>query len=285
MSMSEPPHLPGVEHTYVEVPGVRVHVATAGPADGPPVVLLHGWPQHWWCWRGVIGPLAAAGHRVYAPDLRGSGWSSVPSRGYDKEQLATDLLALLDALGVDGPVGLAGHDWGGWTAQLTALREPARVRKLAVLNIPPVWGDPRSSLPHAWRFTYAFVNATPFVGPFLQRTPLMERALMGVPPADRPVFAERFKDPGRARAGSLLYRTLILREVAAIAAGRYDGQRLTMPTLALYGDADPVVRPSMIERLAEHGDDVTLEPVPGVGHFVIDERPELVAARLVDWFA
>jgi len=69
MPMPRPfPPCPGVRHTFHDVStGVRLHVAEAGPEDGPPVVLQHGWPQHWWCWRGVIPALAEAGHRVIAP--------------------------------------------------------------------------------------------------------------------------------------------------------------------------------------------------------------------------
>lgn len=111
--MSPPPELPGVRHDYVDAGGLRTHVALAGPLNAPPVLLVHGWPQHWWLWRRVIGPLAET-HRVIAPDLRGHGWTERPAGGYDKDQLATDLLALLDALGLDA-VTWIGHDWGAYT--------------------------------------------------------------------------------------------------------------------------------------------------------------------------
>src|SRR5688500_7961534 len=98
------PDLPGVTHRTVDVDGLAVHVAEAG--EGPPLVLLHGWPQHWWCWRHVV-PLLADSYRLVMPDLRGHGWTEAPSGGYDKEQLATDLLGTLDVLGLD-EVGLVG---------------------------------------------------------------------------------------------------------------------------------------------------------------------------------
>lgn len=88
-----------------------MHVALAGPDDGPPLLLVHGWPQHWWEWRHVI-PALAERFRVIAPDLRGFGWSEVPAGGYEKEQLASDMLALLDTLGIER-VSWIGHDWGG----------------------------------------------------------------------------------------------------------------------------------------------------------------------------
>src|SRR5919106_1697015 len=79
------PEVPGVEHRFVEANGLRMHVAEAG--DGDPVVMLHGWPQHWYEWRHLIPPLAAQ-YRVICPDLRGLGWTDAPPRGYEKENLA-----------------------------------------------------------------------------------------------------------------------------------------------------------------------------------------------------
>src|SRR5947208_512585 len=118
------PELPGVSHSFHEVRGVRLHVAEAG--EGEPLVLLHGWPENWWCWRKIIGPLAESGYRVVAPDMRGYGWSDPAPDGYDKESLERDLIALLDALGLDR-VQLIGHDWGGWVGFLACLNHPERI--------------------------------------------------------------------------------------------------------------------------------------------------------------
>jgi pimeloyl-ACP methyl ester carboxylesterase len=83
----------GVTHRYVDVLEVRMHVAEAG--EGPPVVLLHGWPQHWWTWRRVI-PALATERRLICPDLRGFGWSEAPPGRYELAEFADDVLALLD---------------------------------------------------------------------------------------------------------------------------------------------------------------------------------------------
>src|SRR5436305_2722226 len=141
--MSEPPDLPGVRHAYVDAGGLRTHVALAGPEDAPPVMLVHGWPQHWWSWRHVI-PTLAQDHRVIAPDLRGFGWTDAPTDGYDKEQLARDLLAVLDALAIT-QVSWIGHDWGGWTGLLAALSAPHRISRALILSVPHLWlpPDPR----------------------------------------------------------------------------------------------------------------------------------------------
>jgi alpha-beta hydrolase superfamily lysophospholipase len=97
-----PPELPGVEHRYIRTSGnVTIHVADAGPSDGRPIMLVHGFPQNWWEWHRLIGPLAADGCRVLVPDLRGAGWSDAPHARYPKTEMADDLLAVLDQLGVE----------------------------------------------------------------------------------------------------------------------------------------------------------------------------------------
>ena len=91
------PPVPGVEHRDVAVNGVRLHVAEAGV--GPPLILLHGWPQHWWCWRRLMLRLAED-YRVLAPDLRGWGWSEAPRDNYAKDTFAADILTLMAAEGL-----------------------------------------------------------------------------------------------------------------------------------------------------------------------------------------
>ena len=273
------PPCPGVRHAFHDVAtGPKLHVAEAGPEDGRPVLLQHGWPQHWWCWRGVIPALADAGYRVIAPDLRGAGWSDAPAEGYDKEQFASDSLALLDALGIERTSWI-GHDWGGWTGQLVALRAPERIEKLMLCNIAPVWGAPRlQTAANAWRFGYQAVGI-PKLGPAIQRSGLLRRGLIGVRGADAAEFTAAMREPGRAEAGSKVYRTFVTQELPGIVRGRYEGQRLTMPVKVLHGTADPVIRPFMVEAFREHADDLDIEWAHGTGHFIADEQPALVAER------
>src|SRR4051794_12462403 len=109
------PHVDAVEHVYPLVDGIRVHCAVAG--EGPPLVLLHGWPQHWWSWREIIGPLAER-FRVVCPDIRGMGWTDAPRAGYHLRTLTRDLLALLTVLASNagGSVGTAGGFLSGNSA-------------------------------------------------------------------------------------------------------------------------------------------------------------------------
>ncbi|HET7787777.1 MAG TPA: alpha/beta hydrolase [Myxococcales bacterium] len=127
----------GVEHFHVQAGAVRLHCAAMGPADGPLVLLLHGFPECWATWRGQLPALAEAGFRAVAPDLRGYGGSDKP-RGVEQyriEKLAQDVADLVAALGRER-ADLVGHDWGGAVAWRVAMWHPARVRKLAILNSP-----------------------------------------------------------------------------------------------------------------------------------------------------
>lgn len=289
------PDLEGVEHRFVRAGGLRMHVAEAG--SGPPLVLLHGWPQHWWMWRKLIGPLAEAdgGRRVICPDMRGFGWSDAPPGGYDPEVLANDVAALLDALGIDGPVDLAGHDWGGWTAFMLALLHPGRVRRLLALNILHPFGSPSpASLVHAWRFWYQWPLAAPALLPRLLggRTAPIETALAwvggreaGWGPAERAIFTDQFREPDRAMAAALLYRHALLGLLPDTVRGRYRGLRLEIPALMLFGTGDRVQHVSLLRGFERNAPRMELELVPGVGHFIVDERPELVLDRARALFA
>ncbi|MGH2942643.1 MAG: alpha/beta fold hydrolase [Solirubrobacteraceae bacterium] len=134
------PELAGSEHRFVDVRGARLHVAELG--DGPPVLLLHGWPQHWWTWRALM-PLLADRFRVLALDLRGFGWSEPTPRGYRKAELAEDVAGVLDALEIDR-ADLVGHDWGGVVGFLVCLNHTDRVRRFVPMNTGHVW--PRLAL-------------------------------------------------------------------------------------------------------------------------------------------
>lgn len=297
------PTVEGVEHIYVNAGGLRTHVAVAGPAGGDPVVLLHGWPQHWWLWRKVIGPLADAGYRVYAPDLRGLGWSEATSRyaDYDKRQFARDIVALLDALGVDQPVRLAGHDWGGWTGFLVAIEHPERIDRYMALNIPPPWLDPRPfnlgrALKATSRLWYQAVMATPGFSYMAQAgagRKIFEDAIVkgsvrrevwkdGV----LETFLDQFASAERRRSSRFIYRRFLLTELPQIQAGKYVKGKLEVPTKLLFGRGDQAIDPDVIDTdHSRFASDLTIEFVEDCGHFIVDEQPELVAEKLLEFFA
>ncbi|MDX6503834.1 MAG: hypothetical protein QOE29_959 [Gaiellaceae bacterium] len=287
------PPVDGVEHRFVDAAGLRVHVAEAGPADGDPVVCLHGWPQHWYEWRHLIGPLAERGHRVVCPDLRGLGWTEAPRRGYEKEQLASDMLATMDALGLER-VKLVGHDWGGWASYLICLRAPERVERLLALNIlPPIVEPSPRAIGAAWRLWYQVALATPFLGRRLAAKlgslpdRFYDRAGIGLSVwsrEERAIFLDYLAEPEHARATVQYYRSFQLRELWPVIAGRYRRARLETPTLLLFGVLDGVQDPRMLNGVERRAADFTVELVEGCGHFIADERPDLVAERALAFF-
>jgi pimeloyl-ACP methyl ester carboxylesterase len=284
-----PPEIDGVTHRYVDVPGVRLHVAEAG--EGPPVVLLHGWPQHWWIWRKVI-PALAEDRRVICPDLRGFGWSEAPAGPYEISELADDVLALLDALELD-QVDLVGHDWGGYTGFLLCLKAPERVRHYLALGIVhPFFEPPKPSPAALQRTAYQFVLATPGLGSaVLRHTGLVGLALrrgshpdMKWSKQEIDCFAESFHPRDHARASSRVYRSFLTRELPRLKKGHYRSQRLTVPTLLLAGEADPVIRADILAGYEPYAAEMSVEEVESCGHFVAEERPDVVVERARELF-
>ena len=273
------PQLDGVTHRTVDARGLRFHVAEAGAGD--PIVLVHGWPQHWWMWRHVVALLAPHA-RLVMIDLRGFGWSDAPPGGYDKQTMADDVLAVLDALGLQR-VRLVGHDWGAWIGFLACATAPGRFDAFLALGAPRPQGKPPArQLLQLWRFAYQAVLAAPMLGRrLIANERFTERVIVagavhreGWGREDLRAFSAVLTEPARARASVLLYRTFLTRE-----AGRSRRARLPMPTRIMVGAGDPVVRPFLLEGADRDADDLVVEVVPDCGHFVPEERPQLVAER------
>ena len=274
--MDSPPELPGVRHEWVSAAGLRMHVALAGPDDAPPVLLLHGWPQHWYAWREVISRLAD-GYRLIVPDLRGFGWSQAPSTGYEKENLAADVFALLDALGVQR-VTWVGHDWGGFVGQLAALRAPERIDRMLGVAIPHLWLPPRISR-LAMLLTYQGPISTPWLGPRIADR--MVRLILQVgrggerlSPANVDLYARHI--PPHVTVA--MYRTFLTRELLPMARGRYRDASLTVPTKLLSGEQDAITR-GIASGPVPGQPQLSVERVPGVAHWIPEQRPEAIA----DW--
>ncbi|MCW3057420.1 MAG: alpha/beta hydrolase fold protein [Solirubrobacterales bacterium] len=285
------PQLEGVSHRDVEAAGIRFHVAEAGAGD--PVVLLHGWPQHWYCWRKVI-PLLADGHRVICPDLRGFGWSDAPAGAYDKQTLADDVVAILDALELER-VDLLAHDWGAWIGFILALDHPDRIAHYVALNIYPPWAEPPSAggLLGLWRILYQLAIATPGIGSALiRRTDFVKRLIRaGAVHKDAwsaevlETFSAVLREPARADATVHLYRTFLLRELRPYLAGANRSRRLHVPTLLLHGMRDLAVDYRRLGEWEAHADQMAVELREDSGHFIAEELPDFVAARAQALFA
>lgn len=289
MRLADVPPVAGVEHRDAHVNGVRLHVAEAG--QGPPLILLHGWPQHWWSWRRLIEPLADH-YRVLAPDLRGWGWSDAPPGDYAKSTFAADVLALMDAEGIDR-ARVIGHDWGGYAAFLLALDHPDRLERMVGLDIPPPWGTtPRPRhLAMPLFLSYQFLLATPGLGPRAMtagtrfvRAIIRAGSARGAHWSDQEldIYAQVLREPARANASSACYRTFLTRELAPVIRGqRHHARDLAVPTLLAMGSASPLrvvfdARPSAQLRI---------EWIRGAGHFLPEEAPERLMELMLPFLA
>lgn len=286
------PDLPGVTHRWVEVDGLTVHVAEAG--SGPVVLLLHGFPQHWWQWRHLIAPLAG-GHRVVCPDFRGAGWSDAPPGGYTRDRLLADTVGVLDALDLDR-VDLLSHDYGALVGYQLCLQQPERVGRHLALSIPPPYFGFDARLVaaigrHAW---FDMLLPLPLAGPrllaggsqWLPRRMFTDHSTPGaLAPQDLEVFLAPLRQPARARAGAALYRHFILPEAARTMTGRYRRHCLRTPTRVLLGAEDPVMRPEYLHGVRDHVDDLQVQVVPGASHFLADDQPGPVTSHALALFA
>jgi pimeloyl-ACP methyl ester carboxylesterase len=183
-------------------------------------------------------------------------------------------------------VTFAGHDWGGFLGFVLAFEHPERIERLLALNVLPPWRarEPRAAL-DAWRFIYMPVLATRGLGGGRVGRAFAARGLRdaGVSPSDVDAFVRRLEGE-RGRATERLYRTF-LRELPALARGRYSASKLTVPTRLVFGSGDLVLSTRVAKDAAAQTDAVELELVADAGHFIVDEKPELVADRLLAMLA
>lgn len=288
-------------HRFVSANGARFHVAEAG--EGPLVLLLHGFPQMWWCWRAQLPALGAGGYRVAAMDLRGYGASDKPPRGYDTPTLAADVAAVVRSLGADDAV-VVGHDWGGWIAWSMPALEPEVTRAVAALSIPHPAAMRRAMVRNrAQRMASSYVLG--FQVPVLPERQLAnDRTLMarmlhhaggpGWPgrgvdgDAVVQVYADAMRVPFVAHSALEYYRWIVRSTVRADGrAFRSAVDRpVEVPVLHLQGERDPAVLAATARASsAWAGGTYEYHELAGAGHFLPEERPDEVNALLLDWLA
>jgi len=291
------PELAGVEHRYLDVEGLGMHVATAGDPEAEPLVLLHGWPQHWFTWRRLIGPLASH-YRVICPDLRGFGWTDAPRGSYLKSQLAADVIALLDALELER-VRLAGHDWGGFAGFLVCLDAPERVSHYAAAGISHPWVRPEpgigAKLQMARRLSYmALISAPVLGGQIVQRVPAFTRTVLRASAAhpeqtwsdsELDEFVSQWSEPDRAAACVAIYRSFLTKELPELASGAFRDRTMETPSVLFCGTRDPVIRPDALGGYERNAPNLRLEVVDGAGHWLPEEAPEVLLKGMTELFA
>jgi pimeloyl-ACP methyl ester carboxylesterase len=288
-SVSQAPNLPaGFTGTftsrYVDIGGLRLHVVTGG--DGPPLLLVCGWPQTWYAWR-LLMPALAQDFQVVAVDPRGVGMSDKPLDGYDAGSLASDMVALMTGLGHQR-FAMVGHDIGMWIGYALAADHPDRLDRLAVAEAlipgvspsPPLFGDRRAN-ERLWHFTF---NRLTEVNEQLVRG--REHVYFGSQFATKAAkklsihAVEHYvdtlaSDPEALRASFAFYRAL---DTTIAQNERRKTRPLTLPVLAIGGAESSGELVGNTMKLA--ADDVETLIIPGCGHYPAEEAPEAMLAGL-----
>ncbi len=277
------PETPGFEHLVVATPGLRTHVAAIG--EGEPVLLLHGFPEHWWQWRAVAPAIAGAGYRVLCPDLRGAGWTVADDPLIERLTRLRDLLALFDVLQIERAHVLS-HDMGAITAMQLTYHHPERVRTAVQLSVPPGFMTLSPQVLPGFRHLPRFIWHRP--GTSLRG--IFSEAYVAHPMSEATTEAHLapMRRPDIDGAVRPLTRGMILPEAMRLSRGVYRHQRLTVPTLFVFGRRDRPWTEKNIGRICrkpEHyADHVEFAYIDDAAHFITDDAPTAVADLATDWF-
>ncbi len=282
-----------MEETWIDCGSVSLHAVTDGPMTGPPVILLHGFPEFWRGWVRQIPALADAGYRVIAPDQRGYNLSDKPkgAKNYEIRRLVADLLGLMDALGIKS-VRLAGHDWGAAVAWAAALWHPDRVEKLAILNVPHpavmlrfLSRSPKQMM-RSW---YIVFFQLPWFPELLLRSGNFRAAAWAVQSTSRPGtfsgedmdhYKKAWSQPGALTSMIHWYRALL--------RGRPPlpkDPRIEVETLILWGSRDTFLGREMVQPSLDLCNKARVVFFENATHWVQHEEAAEVNRRLIEFFS
>lgn len=281
-----------MEHKTVAARDASFHVAVAG--SGPPLLLLHGWPEYWRTWEPVMDRL---GNRftLIAPDLRGFGASSKPAGPWGAGDHAGDLLALLDAMEV-GRVGVVGHDVGGGVMLALARQAPERLSGLFFFDFVYPGIGSRMGTPdrlreiwyqsfHQMDFAPALVGASrdacrAYIGYILRhwshRTEWCDAMLED--------WVDNFLQPGNLQGGFAWYKAANAGRIAMMQGQAPTPPPIAVPTCVRWAEHDPLFPYAWTDRLGETFTDLDLAMFEGVGHFPHREDPGRAAAEIAGFF-
>jgi pimeloyl-ACP methyl ester carboxylesterase len=265
-------------------------VIDAGPADGPVVVLLHGFPEQNTMWQPVIDRLTAQGYRCLAPLQRGYSPGARPTRrrDYRISELGQDIATLIDASGAQR-VHLVGHDWGAAVAWHLAQQYPDRLLSLTALSVPHPAAFAKAIVTSrqalsSWYMLFFQLPRIPEWFLLNSRGEISMAGLLKSKSAHAPELAQAeakaMQEPGTLTAALNWYRAIPLSN------SREAGRKVTVPTLHIWSDGDIALREKGARLCGDYVTaDYRFEQLNGVSHWIVDERPDKVADLMLDWFA
>jgi len=283
-----------VRSRYVTTNGIRLYCMEAGPDDGPPVLLLHGFPELAYSWRQQLADLGAAGYHVIAPDLPGYGRSDKPDVTYDCDWIDATLMGVVDAIGAEQVV-IAGHDWGGILVWIMARQYPERVAGVIGVNTPDL---PRSPIPPVQLMRQIFVDTPIYIIQFQERglaewvletwgrgvddfvemifTATTHNQVFTLEVLD--VYKRAFRPRGALTPPIEYYRNMdrnweLTKDIA--------DRTVDVPCLMISAADDPVLTPAMTAGMEERVPNLERVIIEHCGHWTQQEQPEATSAAML----
>ncbi len=276
-----------LEHHDVQTNGLRLHVVQCGPAAGPLVLLLHGFPEYWYSWRAQLPALVAAGYRVWVPDQRGYNLSDKPLgvASYALPTLAADIIGLIDAAG-QTQAAVVGHDWGGVVAWYLAAHYPSRVRNTTIINVPHpavvgpnIWQAPDQLL-RSWYIAFFQLPGLPEC--LMRRRNWQLGAVLLVcssrPGTFGPAEVARYK-AAWSRPGAITSMLNWYRALARLPVG--DWPRILGPVQVLWGELDAFSNKKFAQLSLAECAQATLHYLPQATHWVQLEEADKINELLL----
>ena len=281
-----------MEHLTVRADNAAFHIAKIG--KGPPLLLLHGWPEFWRSWEPVMTRLADR-FTLYAPDLRGFGDSDKPDGPHGPDQHAADMLALMDALGLM-QAGVVGHDVGGGLMQPMARAAPGRIAGLFFFDflypgIGPRMAEPER-LNNIWYQSFHQMEMAPriigasrescglYIGHFLKTWSHRKDAFDDVLEA----YVDNFMKRGNLAGGFSYYRAAHAGRMAMLKGEAPRLPPIKLPTCVRWAEHDPLFPYAWTDRLGETFSNLDLSMLGDVGHFAHREDPDRAASEIAAFF-
>ena len=266
-----------VEEIFIETNGIKLHTITIG--SGEPLILLHGFPEFWYCWSKII-PLLKDDFKLIIPDMRGYNLSDKPKGidNYKVETLIEDIKGLSEILNL-GKFNLAGHDWGGAVAWIFAEKYPNLLNKLIILNAPhhkifsqKLRTDKAQQRASFYIFEFYKPNGERFI--IENNYEQLKKFVFtkNFSDIDKELYIKAWSQPGAILGGVNYYRAnKSLKQWTGI---------IKVPTLVLWGMKDFALKPQLLDGLSNHVKDLQIERNEESSHWITHDAPEFVSSKI-----